>query len=86
VTLVANAETVDRLVEQGAVLLQAFHAEYDKCPIGCEADFLRGEFTGWRSTINVEYREGAEEIVDRVLIQTRLPIPSDICKRTTNKR
>lgn len=84
--LVANAETIDRLVEQGALLLQAFHAEYDKDPVGCDADFLRGEFTGWRSTIHVEYHECAEEIVDRVLIQTGLPIPSDICKKTSNKQ
>ena len=50
--LIANAETIDRLVEQGALLLQVFHAECVKNPTGCDTDFLRGEFTGWRSTIH----------------------------------
>ncbi|HEY4933959.1 MAG TPA: hypothetical protein VII23_20535 [Terriglobales bacterium] len=74
--LTANAETIDRLVEQGALLLQAFHAEHENGPAGCEAEFLRGEFAGWRSTLHTQYHDCAEEIVDRVLTKTGLPIPS----------
>ena len=73
--LTANAETMDRLVEQGALLLKGFHIEHQNNPAGCEAEFLRGEFTGWRSTLHTEYHECAEEIVDRVLAKTCLPIP-----------
>jgi hypothetical protein len=73
--LTANAETIDRLVEQGALLLKAFDAEHRNNPAGCRAEFLRGEFTGWRSTIHTEYHDCAEEIVDRVLAKTCLPVP-----------
>ena len=75
--LIANQETIDRLVEQGALLLEAFHAEYERNPIGHDADFLRGNFTGWRSTIHIVYHECAEEIVDRVLAQTHMSIPAE---------
>ena len=74
--LIANAETIDRLVEQGVDFSKAFHAEYEKDPTGPEAQFLRGEFSGWRSTLHIEYHDGAEEIVDRVLAETCLPIPA----------
>lgn len=74
--LTANAETIDRLVEQGSLLLQAFHAAHKNGPTGCEAEFLRGEFAGWRSTLHTEYHDCAEEIVDRVLSKTGLPIPA----------
>lgn len=74
--LMANAETIDRLVEQGSLLLRAFHAEHKNGPTGCEAAFLRGEFAGWRSTLHTEYHACAEEIVDRVLTRTGLRIPS----------
>ena len=70
-----NAETVDRLVEQGVLLLQAFHAECESDPSGHEAEFLRGNFTGWRSTLRTLYHDCAEEIVDRVWIKTGLAIP-----------
>ena len=74
--LTANAETIDRLVKQGALILRAFHAKHKNDPAGSEAEFLRGEFTGWRSTLHTEYHDCAEEIVDRVLVTTRLPIPA----------
>lgn len=74
--LTANAETIDRLVDQGALLLKAFHAKHKDDPTGSQAEFLRGEFTGWRSTIHTEYHGCAEEIVDRVLTETGLPIPA----------
>ena len=74
--LFQNAETIDRLVEQGVDFSKAFHAEFEKDPTGPEAQFLRGEFSGWRSTLHTEYHEGAEEIVDRVLTETHLPIPA----------
>jgi hypothetical protein len=78
VRLIANQETIDRLVKQGVLFSQAFYAEYERNPSGHEADFLRGNFTGWRSTIHILYHECAEEIVDRVLAQTHMPIPAEI--------
>jgi len=74
--LVANAETIDRLVEQGALLLQAFHAEHKNGLGGPEAEFVRGELAGWRSTLHTEYHDCAEQIVDRVRTKTGLSIPS----------
>ena len=74
--LIANTETIDRLVEQGVDFSKAFHAEFEKDPTGPEAQFLRGEFAGCRSTLHTEYHEGAEEIVDRVLAESCLPIPA----------
>ena len=74
--LIANTETIDRLVKQGADFLRAFHVEFEKNPIGKEVQFLRGEFSGWRTTLRTEYHDGAGEIVDRVLTETRLPIPA----------
>ena len=71
-----NAETIDRLVDQGVILLKAFHAEYENHPTGYEAEFLRGNLTGWRSTLRTLYHDCAEEIVERVLTQTCLPIPA----------
>lgn len=74
--LVANGETIDRLVDQGTLLLRAYHAEHKDGSAGVEAEFLRGEFSGWRSTLHTEYHECAEEIVDRVLAKTGLSVPS----------
>jgi hypothetical protein len=34
--LIANAETIDRLVEQGVDFSKAFHAEFEKDPTGPE--------------------------------------------------
>jgi hypothetical protein len=70
-----NAETINRLVEQGELLLKTFHAEYEKEPAGLESEFARGELIGWRSTLHTLYRDYAEDIVSRVVIRTRLTIP-----------
>ena len=59
----------------GCSLLEGISCRAQNDPTGHEADFLRGEFTGWRSTLHTEYHDCAEEIVDRVLTQTGLPIP-----------
>jgi hypothetical protein len=75
--LFQNAETIDRLLAQGELLLTTYHAEYDKDPASFHAEFLRGDFAGWRSTLHTLYGGGAEEIIDRVLIKTRLAIPGD---------
>ena len=72
----ANLETIDRLVKQGALILKSFHAQRAEDPCGSQTEFLRGEFNGWRSTIHTEYHDCAEEIVDRVLAETSLPIPA----------
>jgi hypothetical protein len=73
--LIANQETIDRLVLQGVLLLQAFHAKNYNDPRGNESEFLRGSFAGWRSTLHTEYHEGGEEIVDRAVAKSGLSIP-----------
>jgi hypothetical protein len=75
--LFQNAETIDRLVTQGGLLLKTYHAEYDRNPASFHAEFLRGDFAGWRSTVHTVYGDCAEEIINRVLIETRLAIPGD---------
>lgn len=70
-----NAETINRLVEQGEFLLKSFHDERQKNPAGVETEFARGELMGWRSTLHTLYRNYAEDIVDRVVTRTRLTIP-----------
>ena len=70
-----NAETINRLVAQGEFLLKTFHAECEKDPAGCEAEFPRGDFAGWRDTLHTLYHDCAEEIIDRVLAKTRLTMP-----------
>jgi hypothetical protein len=75
--LLQNAETIDRLVTQGGLLLRTYHAEYDKDPASFHAEFLRGDFAGWRSTVHTLYGDCAQEIIDRVLSKTRLAIPGD---------
>ena len=76
--LMQNAETINRLVEQGECLLKTFHAEYRKDPAGCDTEFLRGNLAGWRSTLHTLYHDCAEEIVDRVLAKTCLAIPETL--------
>ncbi len=70
-----NAETINRLVEQGEFLLRSFHDEHRKDPAGAETEFARGEVIGWRSTLHTLYRDYAEDIVDRVVTRTRLSLP-----------
>jgi hypothetical protein len=70
-----NAETINRLVEQGEFLLKSFHDEHEKDPAGVETEFARGELIGWRSTLHTLYRDYAEDIVNRVVTRTRLTIP-----------
>jgi hypothetical protein len=74
--LMQNAETINRLVAQGAFLLKSFHAEYKKDPAGFQTEFLRGDLAGWRDTLHTLYHDCAEEIVDRVVAKTtwRFPI------------
>src|SRR5580765_4625326 len=73
--LIANEETIDRLVVQGVSILKAFHATHYNDPRGNESEFLRGSFAGWRSTLHTEYHAGAEEIVDRAVAKSGLSIP-----------
>ena len=70
-----NAETINRLVEQGELLLKSFHDEHQKDPEGVETEFARGELVGWRCTLHTLYRDCAEDIVTRVITRTRLAIP-----------
>ncbi len=75
--LIANLETIDRHVNQGALILKAFHVARENRPGGYQEEFLRGEFSGWRAAIHTEYHDCAEEIVDRVVAKTALSIPED---------
>ena len=70
-----NAETINRLVEQGQFLLKRFRDEHRKDPACLETEFARGELTGWRSTLHTLYRDYAEDIVNRVVTRTGLTIP-----------
>jgi len=70
-----NAETINRLVEQGEFLLKCFHDEHQKDPAGVETEFARGELMGWRRTLHTLYRDYAEDIVNRVVSRTQLTIP-----------
>jgi hypothetical protein len=70
-----NAETINRLVEQGEFLLKCFHQEREKDPAGMETEFARGKLIGWRSTLHTLYRNSAEDIVNRVVARTGLTIP-----------
>jgi hypothetical protein len=39
------------------------------------AEFARGELLGWRNTLHTLYHDCAEDIVNRVIVRTRLEIP-----------
>lgn len=73
--LMQNAETIDRLVRLGESVLTTYHVEYDKDPASFHAEFLRGDFAGWRNTIHALYGDCSQEILDRVSAKTRLTIP-----------
>ena len=73
--LMQNAETIDRLVAQGELLLKTYHAEHEKAPASYDAEFLRGDLAGWCSTLRTLYGDRAEEILDRVRTETCLLIP-----------
>src|ERR1700686_4784267 len=70
-----NAETINRLVEQGELFLKSFHDEHQRDPEGVETEFARGELVGWRCTLHTLYRDCAEDIVTRVITRTHLAIP-----------
>ena len=70
-----NAETINRLVEQGELLLKTFYVEHEKDPAGWNTEFVRGELIGWRRTLHTLYHDYAEDIVTRVVARTHLTIP-----------
>ena len=73
--LMQNAETINRLLEQGEFILKTYHAEYEKDPAGHKTEFLRGNLAGWHETLHTLYHDGAEEIVKSVVAKTRLDVP-----------
>ena len=73
--LMQNAETINRLATQGEFLLNTFHAEYEKDPVGHKTEFLCGKLAGWHDTLHTLFHDCAEEIVDRVVAKTCLAIP-----------
>jgi hypothetical protein len=70
-----NAETINRLVEQGELLLKTLYGEHEKDPGGWNTEFVLGELMGWRSTLHTLYRDCAEDIVARVVARTHLAFP-----------
>jgi hypothetical protein len=82
VLLQQNAETIHRLIEQRVLLLRAYHAEHGSELAGPEAEFLRGDITGWRNTLHTLYHDSAEQIVDRVVTRTGLPFPTGDVRTT----
>jgi hypothetical protein len=70
-----NAETINRLVEQGELLLKTFHAEREREPAGWNSEFMLGKLVGWRNTLQILYRDYAEDIVARVVARTDLSFP-----------
>ncbi len=79
--LMQNAETIDRLVIQGEILLKSFDAEYEKDPVARKTEFLCGKLAGWRDTLHTLYHGCAEEIVDRVVAKTCLSMPDSLGRR-----
>jgi hypothetical protein len=73
--ILQNAETINRLVEQGELLLKTFYVEYEKDPAGANTELMRGELIGWRSTLHTLYRDYGEDIVTRVVARTHLTVP-----------
>jgi hypothetical protein len=71
--LTANAETIDRLVMQGVLLVKAFHVEHANDPTRCHAEFLRGEFTGWRNCTHGVPRLGGRNRGPRSRQNVRFP-------------
>ena len=70
-----NAETINRPVEQGELLLKTFQVEHEKDPAAWNTEFVRGEPIGWRSTLHIVYRDYAEDVVTRVVTRTHLTLP-----------
>lgn len=70
-----NAETIDRLVAQGEVLLKALHAVNENDLTGHHAEILKGELAGWCSTLHTLYRDHADSVVERARAKASLPVP-----------
>jgi hypothetical protein len=51
----ANAETVDRLTQQLAWFLRAFHEEQQGSGVSREAEFWRGNFAGMKRAVFAIY-------------------------------
>lgn len=72
----ANAETVDRLTQQLAWFLKAFHEERQKSGTSPQAEFWRGNFAGMKRAMFAIYGEAVkDDVMDRLRRTTKLPIP-----------
>lgn len=72
----ANAASVDRLTQQLAWFLKAFHAERHKGGSSRETEFWRGNFAGMKRAMFAIYGEAVKnEVLDRLRQTTNLPIP-----------
>jgi hypothetical protein len=73
-----NAETIDRFVDRGILPLEVFHSKHQNSPAGHKAEFLRGNFAGWRSTTPTLYSDCSEDLVQRVRANCYLALPRGV--------
>jgi hypothetical protein len=71
-----DSASIDRLVQQFAYMLKAYHEECEKNPLSREAEFWRGNITGLRYTIGAILGQGVRsEFLHRLRQVTGLGIP-----------
>lgn len=71
-----DPQTEKAILEHGSLVLESFHAAYDKDPISRETEFRRGEFSEWRHVLDTIYgRRVAEQLTKMVSDATCLTIP-----------
>jgi len=70
-----NPEDLLRLTEQGEFLLRSYQSERLKDRTSRDAEFWRGEFTGFRSTLEIIYGRGVHTDVMKRLRDAGFKIP-----------
>ncbi len=67
---------MERLLQDGEMVLKLFHQEYSQNPASRETEFWRGKVAGYRTTLFAIYgRKITDEILDKLREKTKLPIP-----------
>lgn len=71
-----DSRIIERLVEDGEMILKVFHQEYSQNPTSRETEFWRGKIAGYRTTLHAIYgRKITEDILDKLREKANLPIP-----------
>ncbi len=70
-----NPEDLLRLTEQGEFLLRSYQSERLKDRTSRDVEFWRGEFTGFRSTLEIIYGRGVHTDVMKRLRDAGFKIP-----------